>query len=96
MSGASIQPIIDGLDREIGGHGRWRLSVGETATGSIYAVKAISADFAYDAGCAARLGDAPTDGDVVAQHDTDYWPARVVVNKAGSAWVYADSTPTIA
>lgn len=74
--------------RLMGSTGRWRVTGGETATGVIYAVLAISADFAYGPGCVAILGEAPLEDDEVVQGNTDLWPASEVVAKSGEAYVY--------
>jgi hypothetical protein len=78
----------DTSERALGQTGRWLLSPGQTANGTIYAVKAAAIDVTYFSGCIAREGQAPSSGQVVTKDTTDLWPASRVIISAGLAWIY--------
>lgn len=81
--------FYDAAVQDGGQFGRVRIAAGETYnTHEIKYVKPITNDFTYGAGCVAKRGDAPADGDAVLQGDIDSWPATTVVCATGAAWLY--------
>jgi hypothetical protein len=80
--------ILLTLNRILGFTGRYRLSAGQTATGTVFAVKAYGGNFIYNSGCVASQGQAPLENETLVAGEVDLWPADVVRAKTGTAYVY--------
>ena len=83
--------ILVAIQQLLGMSGRYKVIAGQTANGTIYAVKALGANAVYGTGCLAARGQAPANAEIVPSGTVDVWPATRVVIATGTAYVYGSN-----